>query len=394
MTHIPELLADKTRTFISNIVIPAEVRMAGRDHGVADDLRIELQGMAAESGLLAPSGSRDWGGLGLGHLDRVGVFEEAGCSPLGPVALNCSAPDEGNMHLLDRVATQAQKERYLGPLVQGSMRSAFAMTEPPPDGAGSDPNMLLTQATHVGDGWSITGTKWYITGAVGTGFWICMARTGGDAGRVAATMFLIDGGHPGIEVVRQLESMDANFVGGHAEVRFNECVVPDDAVLGEVGGGFAYAQVRLGPARLTHCMRWIGAARRCHEIAVRWATRRQGFGQRLSDLGMVQQQIADNIIDLAASRGLVRAAAEELDAGKPARESTSIAKVFVSEAVSRIIDRAIQICGSTGVSNDLILSRFYSDVRPFRIYDGPSDVHRWSLARREVRRHEDGSATG
>lgn len=380
-------LVERTRDFVGREVIPAEGHLEGQDeHGIPEALRVELQAAARDAGLLAPSAARQWGGLGLGHLDRAAVFEEAGYSPLGPVALNCAAPDEGNIHLLEQVATREQQERYLAPLVAGEHRSAFAMTEPPP-GAGSDPQMLATTAVRVDGGWSITGTKWYITGAVGAGFWICMARTGGDEGAPEATMFLLDGDHPGIEVTRQLGSIDRNFAGGHAQVRFEDAVVGDDAVLGEVGRGFAYAQVRLGPARLTHCMRFVGAARRAHDVALERSTSRAAFGQPLTELGMAQAHIADNVIDLAASRALIRTAAEELDAGERANESTSIAKVFVSEAASRVIDRAVQLCGSAGVSDDLVLARLYRDVRPFRIYDGPSEVHRWSLAKRAVRRH-------
>jgi acyl-CoA dehydrogenase len=378
-------LVERTRDFVASKVIPAEGRLEGHDHGVPESLRVELQAAAREAGLLSPSAGRAWGGLGLGHLERAPVFEEAGYSPLGPIALNCAAPDEGNIHLLEQVATEVQQQRFLAPLASGEVRSAFAMTEPPP-GAGSDPQMLQTTATRIDGGWSITGTKWYITGAVGTGFWICMARTGGDEGRPEATMFLLDGDHPGVSVVRQVGSIDRNFAGGHAEVRFQDAVVDDDSVLGEVGRGFAYAQVRLGPARLTHCMRFLGAARRAHDVALERSGRRTAFGQPLTELGMAQQHIADNVIDLAASRALIRTAAEELDAGDRANESTSIAKVFVSEATSRVIDRAVQLCGSAGVSDDLVLARLYRDVRPFRIYDGPSEVHRWSLAKREVRR--------
>jgi acyl-CoA dehydrogenase len=380
-------VAARVREFIKDFVIPAEPRLVGIDaHGVPEELRRDLQAAARLANLLAPSAAQEWGGLGLGHVNRMAVFEEAGYSPLGPIALNCAAPDEGNIHLLEHVATEAQQQRYLAPLVSGKIRSAFAMTEPPP-GAGSDPHMLRTTAKRVNGGWSISGSKWYITGAVGAGVWICMARSGGTDDRPEATMFLLDGDHPGIEIVRQIDSIDRNFVGGHAEVQFSGAIVGDEDVLGKVGQGFDYAQIRLGPARLTHCMRWVGAARRAHEIALGRSASRTAFGSRLTDLGMAQQHIADNIIDLAASRALIRSAAEELDSGSRANESTSIAKVFVSEATWRVIDRSVQLCGSAGVSGDLILGRLYADVRPFRIYDGPSEVHRWSLARRAVRRH-------
>lgn len=381
------MLSERVRDFVDEVVIPAENRLREMDHGISDDLRRDLQAQAAEAGLLAPSAGTEWGGLGLGHVDRIEVFENAGYSPLGPTALNCAAPDEGNMHLLEVVGTENQRDRFLAPLVRGEVRSAFAMTEPAP-GAGSDPAALLTRATRVGDGWSITGEKWFITGAAGAGFFICMARTGGTDDRPEATMFLVDANQPGVRVVRNVGSMDRNFSGGHGQVRFDDCVVADDSVLGEVGRGFAYAQARLGPARLTHCMRWTGAAKRAHHIALDRASTRRAFGHRLAELGMVQAHLADNEIDLAASHALVVDAATQLDAGDRANEATSIAKVFVSEAASRVIDRAVQICGSLGVSDDSVLSQLYSDVRPFRIYDGPSETHRWSIARRAVRRWE------
>lgn len=376
-------LADEVRSFVQEVVIPAESRVG--DHGPTDELREELQGAARAAGLLAPHVGEAFGGKGLDIRAQTFVFEQAGYSLLGPLALNCAAPDEGNMHLLEKVATDAQKERFLAPLAAGRTRSCFAMTEPSP-GAGSDPSMLRTTATRVDDGWRIDGEKWFITGADGAGFAICMARTGDSAD--SATMFLLDMDTPGVEVVRRVGSLDHGFVGGHCEVRFDGCVVGDDAVLGEVGRGFAYAQVRLGPARLTHCMRWLGIACRARDIAIDRAIEREAFGSRLAELGMVQAMIADNEIDIEASRSLILSTACALDAGSRGSRETSIAKTFVAEAVGRVVDRAVQICGSLGVSEDLPLGQFVREVRPFRIYDGPSETHRWSLARRAVRDRE------
>lgn len=305
----------------------------------------------------------------------------------GPMALNINAPDEGNMHLLDHVATPDQRERFLAPLVRGEVRSAFAMTEPAP-GAGADPERLATVASRVDGGWSITGHKWFITGADGAAFHIVMARTSGDPGAAGgATMFLVPGETPGVEMVRHVGTQDKSMVGGHCELRYNDVRVPEDAVLGEVDEGFRYAQVRLGPARMTHVMRWTGAAQRAHETAVRYVAGRESFGARLADLGMVQLMIADNEIDLAATRALLMEACRELDAGERASKSTSIAKTFAAEALHRVCDRAVQLCGGLGVSSDLPVARIAREVRPFRIYDGPSEVHRWSLARRAVRAH-------
>ncbi len=381
-TDIPALVA-RVRAFVADAVIPAEPGALGA-HGVDTDVRARLQAQAATEGLLAPTAPQRLGGLGLDLSGQAAVLEAAGYSLLGPHALNCAAPDEGNMHLLSLVATEEQQERFLKPLVAGKTRSCFAMTEPAP-GAGSDPTMLQTRARRVDGGWTIDGHKWFITGADGAAFAICLARTSEDP-QQAATMFLLDADTPGFHVRRIVGSMDRGFAGGHAEVEFANCFVPDDHVLGEVGRGFVQAQVRLVPARLTHCMRWTGIGQRSLDIALDRAAQRSAFGQLLAENGMVQQQLADSQIDLHASRALIRDAAARHDAGEDAREASAIAKVFVSEAVGRVVDRAIQICGSLGVSEDLPLGRFADEVRPFRIYDGPSETHRWWLARRILRK--------
>lgn len=259
-------LRRRTEEFVRDVVIPCEAMMGAT--GPDDELRRKLQDAAGDAGLLAPTAPVEWGGLGLDMRGQADVLPAAGYSLLGPLALNCAAPDEGNMHLLAKVATPEQQERYLAPLVGGRMRSCFAMTEPSP-GAGSDPAMLMTTAARDGDDWVIDGRKWYITGADGAGFAICMARTPatGDA-PAGATMFLVDAGNPGLRVVRHIDSIDVGFVGGHCEVQFDNCRVPGDSVLGEVGAGFRYAQVRLAPARLTHCMRWSGIARRSQDRSI------------------------------------------------------------------------------------------------------------------------------
>jgi acyl-CoA dehydrogenase len=376
----PELaeLRDRTTAFVRDVVIPAEPRDVSA-HGLDEGLRRELQEAARAAGLFAPQVDRELGGLGLDTRGMAVVFEEAGYSLLGPQALNCAAPDEGNMHLLSVVATAEQKERYLAPLAAGDTRSCFAMTEPAP-GAGSDPSMLRTRAERVDGGWSISGRKWFITGAEGAAFAICMARA-----PEGATMFLVDADNPGWRVERVIDAMDRSFPGGHCEVVFEDCRVGADAVLGEVGAGFAYAQVRLAPARLTHCMRWLGLARRALDIAIDRASEREAFGQPLAELGMVQERIAQSVIDIDASRALIWRCAWALDDGQPARHESSVAKAFVAEAVGRVVDRALQVCGSLGVSGDAPLSRIYDEVRPFRIYDGPTETHHWAIARRAVR---------
>jgi acyl-CoA dehydrogenase len=377
-------LRDRTRTFVCDVVIPAESKdLPG--HGLDAGLRAELQTAAKAAGLFAPHVPIDYGGLGLDVRGQSAVFEEAGYSILGPQALNCAAPDEGNMHMLSVIATPDQRDRYLAPLAAGDLRSCFAMTEPAP-GAGSDPGMLSTTATKVDDGWSITGRKWFITGAEGADFAICMARTSDTIERGGgATMLLVDARNPGMRIERVVDAMDRSFPGGHAELVFEDCVVPHEAVLGQVGEGYRYAQVRLAPARLTHCMRWLGLARRAHDIALDRANSREAFGQRLGELGMVQGMIADSVIDLESSRALVQQCAWTLDNGHSGGRESSIAKAHVAEAVYRVADRSLQICGSLGVSGDLPLARILTELRPFRIYDGPTETHKWSIARRALR---------
>lgn len=386
-------LVTRTREFIRSTVLPVDDEHDGDIEAAGGDtLRVRLQEQARDAGVFAPHAPRDCGGPGLGMEERAAVFEEAGYSLFGPLAVGIAAPDEGNLHLLDHVATPSQRLTYLQPLARGEVRSAFAMTEPAP-GAGSDPSTLRTHATKVDGGWVVNGRKLFITGADGASFFIAMARTSGEMGDPGgATMFLMPAVTEGLAVVRHVGTVDRSMVGGHCEVEFTDAFVPDSEVLGAVDEGLRYAQVRLGPARMTHVMRWTGAARRAHEVAVSHVTGRQAFGSRLADLGMVQQMIADNEIDLAATRALLGVACRELDAGERASKSTSIAKTFASEALHRIVDRSTQLCGGLGVSTELPVARIAREIRPFRIYDGPSEVHRWSLAKRAVREAERDSA--
>ena len=381
--HVNDLI-QRTREFVRLEVLPSEEHFGGVAQG--ESWRCSLQDAARRHGVFGPHVPTRYGGGGLGLADRAPVFEEAGYSLFGALAINAAAPDEGNLHLLGHVANDAQLEQYLTPLAHGEIRSAFAMTEPAP-GAGSDPRALRTAAARVPGGWRIDGLKHFITGADGAAFTIVMARTSGASGDAGgATMFLVDAGNPGMIVTRHVPTMDKSMIGGHCEVRFTNCLVADSAVLGEVDQGFRYAGVRLGPARMTHCMRWLGAARRAHEVAVNYAAEREAFGARLANLGMTQQMIADSEIDLAAARGLILRSSWEIDQGMESNDSTSIAKTFVAEAIGRIVDRAVQICGGQGVSEDLPVARIYRETRPFRIYDGPSEAHRWAIARRATKR--------
>ncbi|MCW2528378.1 MAG: acyl-CoA dehydrogenase [Pseudonocardiales bacterium] len=386
-------LAAETRAFVRDVVLPVEELYSG----VApdnDEWRVKLQAEAKAAGVFGPQVPTEYGGHGLDMVERAPVFEEAGYSLFGPIAVNCAAPDEGNQHLLHRAGNAEQQKEYLGPLARGEVRSAFAMTEPSP-GAGSDPRALTTRATKTVNGWRIDGFKRFITGADGAAFSIVMARTSGDPGDAGgATMFIVDAGNPGMILERHVPTMDKSMAGGHCELRFDNCLVPDSAVLGELDEGFRLASIRLGPARMTHCMRWLGTARRAHELAIARAVERKAFAQPLAELGMTQKMIADSEIDIAASRGLILQACWELDQGRSGSDSTSIAKTFVSEAVGRIVDRSVQIYGGLGVSEDLPLARIYREVRPFRVYDGPSEVHRWALAKRAARRLRTATGAG
>jgi len=392
MTHpsTPDVpaLVQRTLDLVESVLLPLDDEHDGDIEAAGgEEVRARLQQAARDAGVFAPHAPTDLGGHGLGMVDRAPVFEAAGRSLFGPLALNIAAPDEGNVHLLAHVADGAQRSRFLEPLARGKVRSAFAMTEPSP-GAGADPGMLLTAATRVDGGWVVNGRKLFITGADGAGFFITMARTSGQSGEPAgATMFLMAADTDGIEVGRHVHTMDRSMIGGHCEVTFTDAFVPDDGVLGGVDEGFRYAQVRLGPARMTHVMRWVGAAQRAHEVAVAHVGQRPSFGGRLSDLGMVQQQIADNEIDLAATRALLREACRVLDDGGRGGRETSIAKTFAAEALYRVADRSVQLCGGLGVSADLPVAKVLRELRPFRIYDGPSEVHRWSIAKRAIRSH-------
>jgi alkylation response protein AidB-like acyl-CoA dehydrogenase len=378
----PELaeLQRRTRAFIAEEVIPMEGDPRCTPHGPDESLRRELVAKGKRAGLLSSHVSQEWGGLGLDHRGKAIVFEEAGYSPLGPIALNIFAPDEGNMHLLEQAATPQQKERWLRPLAAGEIRSCFCMTEPAP-GSGSDPSMLETTAVKEGDHYVINGRKWFITGADGASFAIIMARLDDGEGHGRATMFISDMDRPGITLERSMNSLDTCFPGGHGVLRFDNLRVPAGDVLGEPGQGLRYAQLRLAPARLTHCMRWLGAARRAHDVAMAYAGKREAFGKKLAEHEGVGFMLADNEMDLHTTRLTIWHCAWILDQGHKGRHESSIAKVVSSEAIWRVVDRCVQVLGGQGVTHETVVARIFADARAFRIYDGPSEVHRWSIAR-------------
>ena len=376
-------LARRVDAFLHEHVIPLEQDPRIGRHGPSDALRVELQRKAAAQGLLAPHVGVEYGGHGLNHREIAIVFRAAGYSLLGPIALNLMAPDEGNMCLIEKIGSSAQKDEVLRPLAAGDIRTAFLMTEPD-GGAGSDPSMMKTTAVQDGNHWVLNGAKTFITGAEGAAFGIFMAKT--DHG---ATMFLAPMTAPGVSITRVLDTIDRTMPGGHATVQLDNVRVSSDQILGEAHEGFKYAQVRLAPARLTHCMRWWGAARRAHEIAVAYACRRHAFGKPLIDHEGVGFMLADNEIDLKQAELTIDWCAGVLDAGAhgSGTAESSLAKVAVSEALFRIADRCVQVLGGTGVTDDTPVHQIFRDIRAFRVYDGPSEVHRWSMAKRIKREY-------
>lgn len=340
----------------------------------------ELRDKAREWGLYNPHLPAEYGGLGLGPLGMALVSQECGVSGLASLALNCMAPDEGNMHLLQHAGTPDQLERYLRPLAKGKIRSCFAMTE---KAAGSDPLMIGTRAVRDGQSWVINGEKWFITGADGAAFAIVVAQTDPEANPAYAgySLFLVDSDNPGWKVIRQIPTMGTEGPGGHCEVLIEDCVVHEDAVLGGVGMGYALAQTRLGPARLAHAMRWIGVAQRSLDLAAKRALERDAFGSKLAEKQAIQWMLADSATQLYASRLMVLHAAYLIENKLEFRQEVAMAKVYISEALGDIVDKALQIHGSLGYSTDMPLERFYRDARAARIYDGASEVHRMVIAR-------------
>ena len=378
-----QVTADKVEAFIRDVVIPYEQdpRIEVHSHGPSDELVMDMREKARAAGVLTSHILPD--GTHLTQRETARVLVRSGLSPLGPLACNTMAPDEGNMYLLGHVANAEQKERFLTPLVEGHARSAFFMTEPAEDGgAGSDPSMMITTCRPDGNYWVINGRKAFITGACGARVGIIMARS-----EDGACMFLVDLPDPAIRIERVLDTIDSSMPGGHAVIAIDNLRVPADQMLGASGEGFKYAQVRLSPARLSHCMRWLGGCIRAQEIASAYACKRQAFGKPLIDHEGVGFMLAENMIDLRQCELMIDWAAGVLDTGSLATVESSMAKVAVSEALMRVTDKCVQVMGGTGVSGDTIVEQIFREVRAFRIYDGPTEVHKWSLAnkiKREV----------
>ena len=354
------------------------------DEGLPTQLESDLQQRVKGHGLWAPNLPREWGGMGIGFIGQALLNEIIGRSIIAPRIFGSAAPDAGNAELLIISATPQQQEDYLRPLAEGKVRSCFAMTEP--EVAGSDPTGLRTTARRDGDDWVINGHKWFISGAIGSAFAIVMAVTDPNAEPHArASMILVPTNTPGFNIIRAVGVMGSGGTGGHCEIRFEDCRVPAGNLLGEVGKGFKLAQARLGPGRIQHCMRWIGAAQRSFEMMCSYALQRRSFGEPLANKQTVQNWIADSAAEIEAARLLTLKAAWKMDREEDARTEISIIKFFAARVLHDVIDRAIQVHGALGYSKDTPLEMFYRDARAARIYDGPDEVHRQAVAQRVLK---------
>jgi acyl-CoA dehydrogenase len=375
-----EDLRRRVAAFVRERILPLEADRANYDEheNIGDDALQRLRAEVKAAGLWAPQLPQALGGLGLSVVGRAACYEEMNASIFGPVCFNCAAPDDGNMTVLAKVATQAQQQHWLAPIVDGRVRSAFAMTEPHP-GSGSDPSMTLTTATRNGDHWVVNGRKWFITGAGIAQHFILIAKTGDDPRR-GLTAFLFDRDQPGWRIVRRIPIMGPEEHGGHCELEFDGLEIPDAARLMNVGDGLKVTQIRLGTARLTHCMRWLGLAKRSLAIALDYVAMRESNGRTLASLDSVQGLLGEAAMQIEIGRLLTMRAAVKLDAGDYARKEISMAKIVVADALHRAADTGIQLCGARGYSKDTVLEWIYRYARQARLVDGASEVHRGVLA--------------
>jgi acyl-CoA dehydrogenase len=319
-------------------------------------------------------------GSSIGRVGMAVCYEEMNRSIFGPVVFNSAAPDDGNMMVLEAIGTPQQKETWLKPIVEGKVRSAFAMTEPHP-GGGSDPSMIQTRAVRKGDKYIVTGRKWFITGAAEASHFILIARTSDDP-RHGLSALLFHKDQPGWRIVRRIEIMGPEEHGGHCEIEFDGLEIPVENMLLNEGQGMKVTQIRLGPARLTHCMRWLGLSKRCVEIALAYAAERQGFGIRLADRESIQMMLGDLAMGIEVGRLLVMKAAWQLDQGDFARKEVSMAKIHVANLLHKAADTAIQINGARGYSKDTVLEWIYRYARQARLVDGADEVHKMVLNQR------------
>ena len=384
-----EALRGRYRGFVESHIMPLEAQPDAFDEheNIRLDILETLREKARAENLWTPQMPRQRGGLGLPISAWAPCYEEMGRSIFGPLVFNCAAPDDGTMFLLNKIAREDQKDRWLQPLIDGRLRSSFAMTEPAP-GAGSDPTLMRTRAVRQGERWLVNGHKWFITGAGIAQHFVLIARTSDDQ-RHGLTAFLVDASAPGLEVGRRIPIMGPEEHGGHCEVAIKDLEIPDEDRLLEVGDGLKVTQIRLGTARLTHCMRWLGMARRALEIAAAYVEERQSFGSPLADHEGVQWLLGEAAMEIEVGRLLTMKAACKLEGGNFARKEVSMAKIAVSETLHKAIDTAIQLCGALGYSKDTPLEWMYRYARQARLVDGASEVHKMVLAREFMKLRED-----
>jgi acyl-CoA dehydrogenase len=371
----------RIREFVADNVMPLEGDPANLDEHemISEDVLDGVRAKARQAGLWAFQMPKSLGGQEVGVAAMAACYEEMARSPFGPLAFNCAAPDDGNMMVLEKTLDEAAKERWLKPVVEGRVRSAFVMTEPMP-GSGSDPSSMLTTAESKGGKWIVNGRKWFITGAEGAQHFILIAKTS-DHARKGLTAFLYDADQPGWRIERRIPIMGPEEHGGHCELVFEGLEIPDENRILEVGDGLKVTQIRLGVARLTHCMRWLGMSKRALEIASQYVAERESFGIKLAEHEGVQWMMGGAAADIQAGRLLTMHAAWKLDQGDFARKEVSMAKIHVADTLHKAVDTAIQLTGALGYSKDTLLEWMYRYARQARLVDGASEVHKMVLAR-------------
>ena len=374
-------LVERTKSFMDEVVIPREREDFLGGGEMTEELIADLRAEAKDRDLYGPQIPEEYGGLGLDFRDVLPMFEQAGRSLLGPPALRVDAPDEGNIHTIEMVGTDEQKEEWMVPLIDGEYTSAFSMTEPM-QGGGSDPKMIKTTSEKDGDEWVINGHKWWTSQGTEADILLVMARTNPDAHPYeGCSFFLVDPETDGVEFPRNVPYLGDSWGISHPEVIYDDVRVPEENLLGPKDEGFGIAQRRLGPARLTHCMRFCGMAKRSINVAKAYVSEREAFGSDLSEKQSLRFTVARAETRLHAVKTQVRHAARQIAAGREARIEVAMCKVFAATVINEIIDDMLQMCGGNGMARDLPLSYFYEEVRGFRIFDGADEVHLRSIAR-------------
>jgi acyl-CoA dehydrogenase len=376
-------MLNKASEIMEQYVFPNEKYMVPH-RGLPEGILKPMQQIVKENGLWAAHLPKVLGGMGMGFVSLGLLSEVIGQSPIGPYVFGSMAPDAGNGEILVHAATEEQKEKYLKPLADYEIRSCFAMTEP--EVSGSDPRTLQGTAVKDDNEWVINAHKWYTTGAEGAAFTIAMVVTDPDADPYHRTsLFLVDMDNPGFEIVREVPVMGDHYVGGHCEVRFTNCRIPESNLLGKRGEGFKLAQLRLGPGRITHAMRWLGVARRSLNEMIAYALTKKNGNKTLADSQIIQNYIADSEAEIQASRLLTLHAAWKMDQGDQSRKEVSLIKFYGAQVLNNVIDRAIQTLGTFGLTPNTPLEGLYREARAARIYDGADEVHRMVVARQVLK---------